>query len=205
MFEIYTFTFLVSIASFTLATVMTPGPNNIMMLSSGLNFGYKKSIPHMLGVALGFPIMVICVGMGINIIFKIFPLAYDIMKIIGFIYLIWMAWQIANSSVEIKENENKNNKPFTFIQIVLFQWINPKAWIMAVTAISSFTVPNEDIFMQVIVIAFIYLLSGLISTNTWTLGGVFIKKLLKNKKTVRIFNITMAILLVMSIIPVMFE
>ena len=98
--------------------------------------------------------MVIFVGLGINIIFKIFPLAYDIMKIIGFIYLIWMAWQIANSSVEINDSDNKNNKPFTFIQIALFQWINPKAWIMAVTAVSSFTVSSEDMFMQVVVIAF---------------------------------------------------
>ena len=190
---------------FSFATSMTPGPNNIMMLSSGLNFGYKRTIPHILGVAFGFPIMVICVGMGINIIFKIFPLAYDVMKIIGFVYLIWMAWHIANSSVEIKDNEDENSKPFTFIQIALFQWINPKAWIMAVTAVSSFTVSSQDMFMQVVIIAFIYLLSGVISTNTWTLGGVFLKKLLKNKKVVKIFNISMAILLVASIIPVMFE
>jgi threonine/homoserine/homoserine lactone efflux protein len=173
------------------------------MLSSGLNFGYKRTLPHMMGVAFGFAFMVVCVGMGINIIFEAYPFVYDIMKVVGFIYIIWMAWQIANSSVDIKEN--KNNKPFTFIQIVLFQWINPKAWIMAVTAISSFTLPNQDMFTQVLVIAFIYLLSGFISTNTWTLGGVFLKKLLKNKKAVKIFNISMALLLVASIVPVIFE
>ena len=202
MFDIYTLTFILSIVSFTLATVMTPGPNNIMMLSSGLNFGYKRTLPHMMGVAFGFAFMVVCVGMGINIIFDAFPLVYDIMKVVGFIYILWMAWQIANSSMDIKEN--KNNKPFTFIQIVLFQWVNPKAWIMAVTAISSFTLPNQDMFMQVLVIAFIYLLSGFISTNTWTLGGVFLKKLLKNKKTVKIFNISMSLLLVASILPAIF-
>jgi len=203
MFEIYTFTFVLSIVSFTLATVLTPGPNNIMMLSSGLNFGYKRTLPHMMGVAFGFAFMVVCVGMGINIIFEAYPFVYDIMKVVGFIYILWMAWQIANSSVDIKED--KNNKPFTFIQIVLFQWINPKAWIMAITAISSFTVANHDMFTQVLVIAFIYLLSGFISTNTWTLGGVFLKKLLKNKKAVKIFNISMALLLVASIVPVIFE
>ena len=203
MFDIYTFTFVLSIVSFTLATVLTPGPNNIMMLSSGLNFGYKRTLPHMMGVAFGFAFMVVCVGMGINIIFDTFPFVYDIMKVVGFIYILWMALQIANSSVDIKEN--KNSKPFTFIQIVLFQWINPKAWIMAITAISSFTVLNHDMFTQVLVIAFIYLLSGFISTNTWTLGGVFLKKLLKNKKAVKIFNIFMALLLVASIIPVIFE
>ena len=203
MFDIYTFTFVLSIVSFTLATVLTPGPNNIMMLSSGLNFGYKRTLPHMMGVAFGFAFMVVCVGMGINIIFEAYPFVYDIMKVVGFIYILWMAWQIANSSVDIKED--KNNKPFTFIQIVLFQWINPKAWIMAITAISSFTVPSQDMFTQVLVIAFIYLLSGFISTNTWTLGGVFLKKLLKNKKAVKIFNISMALLLVASIVPVIFE
>ena len=203
MFDIYTFTFVLSIVSFTLATVLTPGPNNIMMLSSGLNFGYKRTLPHMMGVAFGFAFMVVCVGMGINIIFEAYPFVYDIMKVIGFIYILWMAWQIANSSVDIKED--KNNKPFTFIQIVLFQWINPKAWIMAITAISSFTVANHDMFTQVLVIAFIYLLSGFISTNTWTLGGVFLKKLLKNKKAVKIFNISMALLLVASILPVIFD
>ena len=92
MFDIYTFTFVLSIVSFTLATVLTPGPNNIMMLSSGLNFGYKKTLPHMMGVAFGFAFMVVCVGMGINIIFDTFPFVYDIMKVVGFIYILWMAW-----------------------------------------------------------------------------------------------------------------
>jgi len=197
---IYTYAMLISIVSFTMATVMTPGPNNIMMLSSGLTFGYKKTIPHMMGVAIGFPLMVIAVGLGIGVIFQSFPIVYQVLKYLGISYLLWMAYKIAKSN-DSYENKNQITKPFTFIQAALFQWLNPKAWIMAITSTSSFIVSNENVYIQVLIISFIYFLSGIISTNTWTLGGVFLNKFIKNKKSVKIFNTTMAIFIVLSVIP----
>ena len=197
---IYTYAMLISIVSFTLATVLTPGPNNIMMLSSGLTFGYKKTIPHMIGVAIGFPLMVIAVGLGIGVMFESFPIVYKVLKYIGISYLLWMAYKIATSN-DSYENKTQNTKPFTFIQAALFQWLNPKAWIMAISSTTSFIVSNHNTTLQVLIIAFIYFLSGIISTNTWTLGGVFLNKFIKNRNSVKIFNITMALFIVLSVIP----
>jgi len=205
MQEIYSLTMLISISSFALAGVLTPGPNNIMLLSSGLTFGYKNTIPHMLGVMLGFSIMVILVGLGIGAIFETFPIIFTILKVIGITYLFWMAWHIANSKSELKTKNNQNAKPFTFIQAASFQWVNPKAWFMAITATVSFVTNPEYGFIQVIIIACIFMLAGFLSTNTWTLGGVYLKKLIKNPLHVRIFNITMAVLIVASVLPVIFE
>ncbi|OPX27396.1 MAG: lysine transporter LysE [Campylobacteraceae bacterium 4484_166] len=196
---------LFSIALFALATVLTPGPNNLMLLSSGLNFGFKRSLPHMAGIAFGFPFMVICVGLGIGVVFELFPFVYNILKIIGISYLFWMAWQIATNDNSINQEKYKKSKPFTFMQSVLFQWVNPKAWIMAITSTATFTTSDENTFLQVFVIAFIYMLSGFLSTSSWTIGGVVLKKIIKDAKSLKIFNITMAVLIVASILPFIFE
>ncbi|MEA3384060.1 MAG: LysE family translocator, partial [Campylobacterota bacterium] len=195
MEQFYTITMLLSIVTFTLSTVMTPGPNNIMLLSSGLTFGYKNTIPHIFGVMLGFPIMVILVGLGMGILFEQFPFIFSVLKTIGIVYLFWMAYKIANNHSTYDVDESSESKPFTFFQAALFQWVNPKAWIMAITSISVFVTSSEQNLWQVFTIAFIYMLSGVISTNSWTLGGVILKRFIKNEKSVKIFNITMAILL----------
>jgi len=203
--EFYTITMLFSIATFTLSTVMTPGPNNIMLLSSGLTFGYKRTLPHIFGVMFGFSFMVVLVGLGMGVVFKEFPIIFAILKIIGVLYLFWMAYKIAtnHSAYDIKGSDQSS--PFTFFQAAAFQWVNVKAWIMAITVISVFVTSNENSLLQVLTIAFIYLLSGVISTNSWALGGVVLKKVINNKKSVNFFNILMAILLIASIIPFLFE
>ncbi len=203
MQELYSSTMLLSIASFTLAGTMTPGPNNIMMLSSGLTYGYRKTLPHMMGVMLGFSLMVVCVGLGIGAVFELFPMIFTVLKVVGVAYLFWMAYKIASSKGDIETS--KSSKPFTFLQALTFQWINPKAWVMAITSTLSFVTNPQRSLEQVLVIAFIYMLSGFISTNSWTLGGVYLKKFIKNTLHVRIFNITMAILIVLSVLPVIFE
>ena len=205
MEEFYTLTMLFSIVTFTLSTVMTPGPNNIMLLSSGLTFGYKRTLPHMFGVMFGFAFMVVLVGLGMGVIFEEFPFIFSTLKIIGILYLFFMAYKIANNDEGYEvDKENKSN-PFTFLQAAAFQWVNPKAWIMAITAISVFVTSTENSLFQVLTISFIYLLSGVISTNSWALGGVMLKNVIKDKKSVKIFNIIMAILLVGSVVPFIFE
>lgn len=201
MEEFYTITMLISISTFTLSTVMTLGTNNIMLLSSGLTFGYKNTLPHIFGVMLGFPVMVILVGLGMGVLFEQFPFVFTILKVVGIVYLLWMAYKIANNHTTYEIDEKGESKPFTFFQAALFQWVNPKAWIMAITATSVFVISNESSFLQVIIIAIIYMLSGVISTNSWALGGVFLKRFIRDEKSVKIFNISMALLLVVSVIP----
>lgn len=205
MEEFYTVAMILSIATFTLSTVSSPGPNNIMLLSSGLTFGYKKSIPHMFGIMIGFPFMVLLVGLGLGIIFEKFPIIFSLLKIIGILYLFWMAFKIATNKGSLDVKEGEESKPFTFLQSAAFQWVNPKAWIMAITAISIFVTSKDDTLIQVLIIALIYFLSSIFSTSAWTAGGVVLKRFVKDEKVVRILNISMAILLIASVLPIIFE
>lgn len=189
---------------FSFATSMTPGPNNIMLLSSGLTFGFKRTIPHILGVVIGFPLMTIFVGLGLGKFFEIYPFAFDILKVLGILYLLYLAWKIANSKPEFKEND-ENSQPLKFLPIVLFQWINPKNWIKIITAMSVYVTSVEDAITQIIVITIIFLLTVFVSANSWAMGGVILKKLIKSDVGIKRFNIIMAILLVLSILPSIFE
>jgi threonine/homoserine/homoserine lactone efflux protein len=202
MNDIFTFPLISAIFLFTLSTTLTPGPNNIMLLTSGLNFGFRKTLWHMFGIIIGFPLMVVVIGLGLGIVFKQFPFVFNVLKIVSFIYLLWMAQKIATSNSHIKTSNIP--KPFTFWQSVIFQWINPKAWVMAIGSISLFVTSKDDSLNQVFLIAFIYFLSSFLSTSTWTLSGVILKQFLKNEKFIQIFNITMAIALIVSILPFIF-
>ena len=204
MNEFYTMTMIVSISSFALASTMTPGPNNIMLLSSGLTFGYKRTIPHALGINCGFPLMVLCVGSGVGKLFEVYPFIYTILKIFGIGYLSWMAWHIANTKGTLS-TKNKHDKPFTFLQAALFQWINPKAWVMAVTSTTAFITDHQIASIQVMIIACIYFFSAMLSTNSWALGGVLLKRFIQNDRLVQAFNIAMAILIIGSILPFVFD
>ncbi len=195
---------IISITSFALASTMTPGPNNIMLLSSGLTFGYKRTIPHALGINFGFPIMVICVGLGVGKLFEVFPFIYTILKVVGISYLLWMAWHIANTK-GVPNTENKKDKPLTFLQAALFQWVNPKAWVMAISSTAAFITDHQIASIQVMIISCIYFLCAILSTNSWSLGGVILKRFIQNERLIQIFNITMAILIIGSILPFIFE
>jgi threonine/homoserine/homoserine lactone efflux protein len=204
MNQFYTVTMILSITSFALASTMTPGPNNIMLLSSGLTFGYKRTIPHALGINFGFPVMVICVGLGVGKMFELFPFIYTALKVVGIGYLLWMAWHIANTK-GTPNTDNKKDKPFTFLQAALFQWINPKAWVMATTSTAAFITDHQIASIQVMIISCIYFFCAILSTNSWALGGVMLKRFIQNERFVRIFNITMAVLIVGSILPFIFD
>ena len=191
---------LLSIISFTFATAMTPGPNNFMLLSSGLTFGYKKTLAHILGVMVGFPVMIVAVGLGLGTVFEMYPELYDILKVVGIAYLLWMAWKIATSSSGMG-SDDEVKKPFTLVQAMLFQWVNPKAWVMVITAMGSFITSREHAFLQVLLIAFTYLCVGFLSTNFWALGGVYLQKFISNENKVMMFNRVMAVLIVLSVLP----
>lgn len=200
MEEIFSLTILASFITFAFVACMTPGPNNLMLLSSGLTFGYKKTLPHILGIALGYPIMFLIIGLGLGKIFEQYPIMLEVLKYIGMSYLLWMAWHIANTKGTLNQN-NSNDKPFTFLQAVLFQWVNPKAWIMSVTSLATFLSTTHDAFTQIILMTLITILIGIITTHSWSLGGVFLKKIITNENNILLFNRSVAVILVCSIIP----
>jgi threonine/homoserine/homoserine lactone efflux protein len=185
---------------FGLSAGITPGPNNIMLMASGMNFGIKKSIPHILGVCIGFPIMVILIGLGFSIVFEQYPILHEVIKILGLTYLLFLSWLIASASPD--KLEGKKSKPFTFLQAALFQWVNPKAWVIATSSISAYTTLTDDIYCQVLSIAAIFFFAAVISSSTWLVFGRGIKQVLQSPKQQRLFNISMALVLVASVLPV---
>ena len=190
---------ILAIALFAFSSGITPGPNNIMLMTSGVNFGVKRSIPHLMGISLGFPTMILAIGLGLSTLFQAYPIIHQVIKVIGIVYLLYLSWLIANSSSKM---EGKSiAKPFSFLQAAAFQWVNPKGWIMAVGAIATFTSVQQDLTPQVVTIATVFLCVAFPCAVVWLGFGVALKRILKNERQQKIFNITMAILLVASIIP----
>lgn len=192
-----------AILLFAVSASITPGPNNIMIMTSGLNHGVKNSIPHLLGICFGFPVMIILIGLGIGVFFEMFPLFHEIIKIIGVIYLLYLSWLIARSSPTSLDSESY--KPFSFVQAALFQWVNPKAWVMATGAVSAYTSLSADVFIQVIYIALVFFVVSFPCVGIWLVFGSGLKKYLKSSKHQKIFNVSMALLLIGSILPVFKE
>jgi threonine/homoserine/homoserine lactone efflux protein len=174
-----------------------------MLMTSGMNFGIKKSIPHITGVCIGFPVMVILIGLGFSIVFEQYPILHEVIKVIGLAYLLFLSWLIASASPD--KLEGKKSKPFSFIQAALFQWVNPKAWVIATSSISAYTTLDDNIYWQVLLIASIFFIAAVISSSTWLVFGRGIKKLLQSPKQQRLFNISMALVLVASVVPVLLQ
>lgn len=191
---------LTALAIFALVSSITPGPNNIMLMNSGANFGFKRTIPHALGVSIGFTVMVALVGIGIMQLFDAWPLSYQILKVLSVVYLLYLASKIAMSDATAKSAKSKS-KPFTFIQAAMFQWINPKAWTMALTAISVYA-PSKNL-TAVLFVAITFGLVNLPCISSWIALGEKMQIFLNNKKRLKIFNIVMASLLVLSLYPVL--
>lgn len=187
---------------FSTAAAFTPGPNNLMALASGANWGYRRTLPHILGVCVGFLIILLLVGAGLGSLFKAIPAAYTILKFAALAYLLFLAWKIA-SSKSIGEGK-KTDKPITFLASAAFQWINPKAWIAAVTVVASFTIP-ESFWPSLLIGGCANLVLAFSAVSTWTLFGTIVKTWLSAPIRLRIFNWSMAALLVLSILPSFFH
>jgi len=187
---------LFALLAFALVSSITPGPNNIMLMSSGTNFGIKKSLPHMLGVSIGFALMVALVGVGLMQLFAIYPIIQKILKIVSITYLIYLSYKIAVAAPVSPETAGQS-KPFTFIQAALFQWVNPKAWTMALSAITLYAPSNT--FQEVIKVALAFGVVNLPSVSTWVVLGKQIRRFLSSHKKLRIFNYFMASLLLTTV------
>ena len=185
---------------FAFTTSITPGPNNMMLFASGVNFGFRRTIPHMLGIGAGFLSLLLGVGLGLGALLHTMPVVYTALKFAGGAYLVWIAWKIATSR---SLSEGKSGaKPISFLGAAAFQWVNPKAWVMAVTAMATYT--NPDVyFISVLIVGFAFALVNVPSVSTWAGFGSALRDWLSDPIRLKWFNITMALLLVLSLWPML--
>lgn len=181
----------------------TPGPNNIMVASSGVNFGFRATVPHILGVSVGYPVMLLLVGVGLAKVFVALPEVHSVLKYVCIAYLLYLAWRIANAAPA--GDARAAAKPFNFLQAAAFQWVNGKGWVVALSAVTTYTVVSSSLPLQVIALSSIAFFVTLASVTCWTLFGAMLRQYLKTEKRRKYFNYSMATLLVVSIIPVLFE
>lgn len=202
MSDIYTISMIVSITTFILITHVTPGPTNIILLSSVLSHGYKKTLPFMIANIISYPMMMIFTGLGLGIVLTQNPQIMPIFKIFGVTYLCWMAWKIANDSGSINSDESSQNKPFSFWQGFIYPWINPKAWVIYTSTLSVFVTSTDESFLQISIIVFVIFIAMIITVYTWAFGGIILKRFIKNAIFIKRLNQIMALLLVASIVPI---
>lgn len=197
-----TYSLFAGLLLFSAVSAFTPGPNNLLALASGANFGFRRTLPHVFGVCLGFSVMLALVGAGLGRLFSAIPIAYTILKYAAFSYLVYLSWKIATSA-GIGDSKERS-EPITFLGSAAYQWINPKAWIAAVTVVSSFTVP-EAFWTTLLIGGIANVTLAFSAVSSWALFGTFVKKWLSNPMRQRAFNWTMAALLVCSVIPALFH
>ncbi len=194
-----TYDALAALALFAFVTSITPGPNNLMLMASGANFGFRRTIPHMLGVGLGFVVMCALVGAGLSRVFDLWPASYTILKVASVAYLVVLARKIALAAAPGRADADA--RPITFLQAAAFQWVNPKAWAMALSAIAAYA-PDRSLD-AVLLVAAVFGAINLPAVGTWAVLGQQMRRVLANPARLRAFNWTMAALLVASLWPVL--
>jgi len=188
-----------ALIAFAFVSSITPGPNNLMLMASGANFGVRRTIPHMLGVSLGHAFMIFLVGAGLMGVFDAYPVAYTILKVVSVAYLLFLAWKIATAAAP--RGNRRSGTPMTFLQAAAFQWVNPKGWAMALTAISVYLpAPGLE---GVMLVALVFALINLPSVSCWAVLGQQAQRVLTNQTRLRTFNLTMGVMLIASLYPVL--
>jgi threonine/homoserine/homoserine lactone efflux protein len=184
---------------FACVMAFTPGPNNIMLAASGVNFGLTRSIPHMAGVTIGFAVLFVACGAGLGLVFAAVPTLHLVLKVAGALYMLWLAFKVATAH-DAGESARSPARPFTFLQAAAFQWINPKAVVAAVSAIALYVRPGHvaSDFPAMLAVLIVCTVGSVV---TWTGFGVALRRFLHSPRHARIFNVSMALLLVASITP----
>ncbi|KAF1059113.1 LysE family translocator [Burkholderia gladioli] len=183
---------------FALVTSITPGPNNTMLLASGVNFGFRRTLPHMVGISTGVAIMMVAVGFGLGEAFAQLPVLYTVLEVASIAYLLYLAWKIGTSG-QVNANQGKS-RPMTFVEAALFQLVNPKAWMMVLTDATTVQL-SASYGTNAIGMALVFILVGFPCIGVWAAFGQGMRGFLSNPRRLRMFNVTMAILLVASLYP----
>jgi threonine/homoserine/homoserine lactone efflux protein len=192
---------LLALIAYSFVTSITPGPNNLMLLSSGVNFGFSRSIPHMLGIGIGFVVLLLAVGFGLGAVLSAFPALHTALKIAGSAYLLYLAWKIAMTR-SVSGREGQNVRPLTFLDAAAFQWVNPKAWVMAVTAMAVYSDPRSP-FVSVLLISAAFGIVNLPCISVWAGFGTALRGFLADPVRLKWFNIAMGLLLAATLWPML--
>src|SRR6478672_6880267 len=194
---------LIAFVIFAVVMFFTPGPNNIMLLSSGLTYGFRRTVPHIMGITVGFAFMVGAVGVGLGTVFIAYPVLQTILKYAGVAYLIYLAAVIAMSK-PVDPDQQKGRGPMTFWGAAMFQWVNAKGWVMVIGTITAYAAIAAFPW-NIIIQTAISLVMGTLSTVAWALFGSALRPVLTSPRAVRAFNIVMAVLLLASLYPVFMD
>ncbi|MEJ8858558.1 LysE family translocator [Variovorax robiniae] len=189
---------------FALVSSITPGPNNTMMLASGVNFGFARSVPHMVGITVGFCFMVLLMGLGLGAVFERFPVLYTVMRYAGGAYMLYLAWKIFRSgpASDAAKDGATEVRPMGFTAAAAFQWVNPKAWVMALGAITTY-LPAEHSLWQLLALTGVMAVINMPSTGSWALFGSSMRRYLQQPAFLRAFNTVAALALVASLYPLL--
>ncbi|MES2937445.1 MAG: LysE family translocator [Pseudomonadota bacterium] len=192
-----------AIALFAIATCGTPGPNNVMLMSSGVNFGINRTMRHVVGINIGFPLMLIAIGLGAGALFRSYPQLHTGLQVVGVAYMLYLAWRIALApAVNL---DDKSGRPLGVVHAAMFQLVNPKSWVICIGAVLAYATPSDTYLAQIMLIALIFFVFGTPCSLVWVLFGHFIKRFLHRPSMLRGFNVAMALLLVGSLIPAIRE
>jgi threonine/homoserine/homoserine lactone efflux protein len=189
-----------ALIGFAFVSSITPGPNNLMLMASGANFGVRRTLPHMLGVGLGFTAMIVAVGLGLNGVFEAVPWTHTALEVFAITYLLWLAWKIGTAAPATPEAPEAA-RPLTFLQAAAFQWVNPKGWMMVVTALTFYAADQS--LPAVLLVAAVFGAINLPCISAWTVLGQEMRRVLTSPARLRAFNVTMAVLLVATLWPIL--
>ena len=193
--------YIIALCLFAFVSSITPGPNNLMLMASGANFGARRSVLHLSGIAIGFQIMLILVGIGLMNLFNAWPTSFTVLKTLSAGFLIYLAWKIASAAGPFDDNPNvASGRPLNFFQAAAFQWVNPKAWALSLAGLSIYAIsgaPAQTVFF----VGLAFIVTGVPSMLCWLFLGTQLRRLLKNSTRLRIFNVVCAVLLLTSLWP----
>ena len=192
-----------ALTAFAFVASITPGPNNLMLMTSGVKYGFGRTLPHLVGVVLGFALMIAVVGFGLGVLFERYPQILPVMRVAGALYMVWLALKIALAKPIGKAEPG--GRPIGFFAAAGFQWVNPKAWAMALGALAAYAGVVDSYAGGVLLIAALCAMIAIPCCIAWTVFGASLSRLLIDPRVARPFNWTMAALLIASIAPVIFE
>ena len=198
-------TFYLPVALFAFSMSATPGPNNVMLTASGANYGFRRTVPHMLGISSGFLSLIALVAAGLGALFLQYPTLQTALKIAGSAYLLYLGWKIACTAPRRVDADSTDGRPLTYWQAATFQYANPKAWVMAISAVSAFTLTGSDYLLSAIAVSLVCAAVNLPSISLWAGFGVALGRLLRTPRAWRVFNVAMGALTAGCVVLIAFH